>query len=140
MLFRRKGGWRGGGGEALCTETKPAPVKQSLASQKELVVSYLDVCTGFHPFWRKAFPGDGVVLFHSLNLYLYNAYGLQSFLDTNMSLSLILKRRERSYYNPLFACERTETQTAEGFLTAPAMLSPQQEQSTFRHRALTPVP
>lgn len=92
------------------------------------------------PLLEESFSGRWVIFFHSLNLDLYNAYGLQSFLDTNMSLSLILKRKERSYYNPLCACERTEAHTAKGFLTAPAMVSPQQKQSTFRHSALTPVP
>lgn len=56
----------------------------SLAGQKELMFSYPDVCTGFWPFQRKAFPGDTIILFHSTDLHLYNAYGLQSFLDINI--------------------------------------------------------
>lgn len=40
-----------------------------------------------------------------------------------MSLLLILKRKEGKYYYPLFAHERTETQTVKGLLTAPAVVS-----------------
>lgn len=55
-----------------------------MAGQKELMFSYPDVCAGFQPFQRKAFPGDGIILFHVLDLYLYNVYDLQSLLDSNI--------------------------------------------------------
>lgn len=40
-----------------------------------------------------------------------------------MSLLFILKGKEGGYYYPLFAHERTKTQTAKGLLIAPATVS-----------------
>lgn len=43
-----------------------------------------DVSAGFWPFQRKAFPGQGIILFHAPDLHLYNAYALQCFLDSDI--------------------------------------------------------